>query len=151
MHARPLLALWVLGASALLLTACGGAEREPAATVAAGDPEASSTPPAPVCAPLVSGCGCAYQCALGRPRPDGRYDVTHDLQDSRTDEAALVRRCFDAAGRAHPEAGATRCVDVFDDLTPCGGECIPSLAYLDCVLSGDRCAFRGEPAGGEAR
>lgn len=131
----------LLGWCGLLLAGCGAAEPD------AADPTAAPAPieaPSELCAPLVSGCGCAYQCALGRARADGRYDVTHDYQDSRVDEAALERRCFDAAGHAYPgpTAEATRCLDVFSDLGACGGECIPSTQFLDCVLSEGRCAPR---------
>lgn len=132
----------LVGAWGLVLAACGAAGGEPPA---AADPAAGAgAPRGDVCAPLVSGCGCAYQCGLGRPRPDGRYDVTHDFQDSRVDLAALGRRCFDAEGRAYHEgaapAAATRCIDVLDDLGACGGECIPSVDFLDCALSEGRCA-----------
>ena len=130
--------------ASLLLAGCGAAEREAPEPSAPSTPAPVEAPPAEVCAPLVSGCGCAYQCALGRRRPDGRYDVTHDYQDSRVDQAALERRCFDAAGRAYPgpTAETPRCLDVFSEVEICGGECIPSTQFLDCVLSDGRCAPR---------
>jgi len=87
--------------------------------------------------PLVSGCGCAYQCARGlRPGADGVWEVTHDFLDSTTVRAWIERWCFDSKGHAYPEAGApkdaTYCRRVFFDGTPCGGECIPSTTYVRC-------------------
>ena len=105
----------------------------------------SSTEPVPtMCHPIVSGCGCAYQCgqAMRRHGRDG-WLVAHDFQDSRLDEATVERMCFDAAGHASPAqsapATATRCRDVFRAQTPCGGECIPTTQYLGCHAQGDRC------------
>lgn len=87
--------------------------------------------------PLVSGCGCAYQCAHAvRQGPDGVWEVTHDLLDSTTVRAVVERRCFDDRGNAYPEAGAPKeaklCRQVFYDRTPCAGECIPTTAFLRC-------------------
>jgi hypothetical protein len=146
---------WLL----LLLVACGGSERapSPAAEPAETSRGATTTQPStesepatvatstadPLCLPIVHGCGCAYQCALGRRRPDGRYDVTHAGQDSRVDIAVLENRCFDADGRSLHDIDdlpeGARCLDVFYDQTPCGGECIPTTDYLDCRLDEGRC------------
>jgi hypothetical protein len=98
-----------------------------------------------LCHPIVSGCGCAYQCARGlRVIRQGRWQVIHDDQDSRTDEATLEHWCFDDAGHGYPARGAPanakRCLDVFHDGTGCGGECIPTTEYLGCHATGDRCA-----------
>jgi hypothetical protein len=154
--------VFVIGLVGLVgLASCGAAERdappsrepdseEPGTGVPLAEPPPPIAPaPAPpdtLCLPVVSGCGCAYVCGIGRRRPDGRFDVNHDYQDSRVDEAALERRCFDAAGHTYPERGAppdaTRCIDVFYDLTPCGGECIPSTHFLDCVLRDGHCRPR---------
>ncbi len=154
--------LFWLGAG-LVIASCGGAERDasppdppaapdsdPATATRTNDetptPQVGSTRADSLCLAVVHGCGCAYVCGLGRLRADAHYDVVHDFQDSRVDEMARERRCFDARGHAYPEDGApadaTRCIDVFYDLTPCGGECIPTTDYLDCVLVDDRCAPR---------
>jgi hypothetical protein len=100
---------------------------------------------APVCHPMVSGCGCAYQCAYGlRLTHEGSWEVTHDYQDSRTDETTLERWCFDDTGHGYPVSGAPasakRCLDVFYDRTVCGGECIPTTSYLGCHAAGAHCA-----------
>lgn len=79
--------------------------------------------------PLVSGCGCAYQCARGvRVGPDGVWDVTHDFLDSATLKAVIETRCFNDAGLA----SAGDCQKVFFDRTACGGECVPTTAHLRC-------------------
>jgi hypothetical protein len=93
--------------------------------------------PADVVLPIVSGCGCAYQCARAlRTNPDGVWEVTHDFLDSTTVSAVIERRCFDDKGHAYAEAGApkeaTYCRRVFYDRSSCGGECIPTTAYLRC-------------------
>lgn len=137
-----------------LAVGCGSAEAP--ASVTAPETHAEPTPPAPptpppppastpTCHPIVSGCGCAYQCATGvHETSPGHWQVVHDLQDSRLDDAEIQRWCFDATGLGSPAAGpaanATRCLDVFFDGTPCGGECIPTTAYLGCHAVGDRCA-----------
>ncbi|MGZ3421780.1 MAG: hypothetical protein ACXVEE_28150 [Polyangiales bacterium] len=87
--------------------------------------------------PLVSGCGCAYQCAHGiRRGPEGVWDVTHDFLDSATIKAVIQRWCFDDKGHAYPEASAPKeasfCRLVFYDRTPCGGECIPTTKFTHC-------------------
>jgi hypothetical protein len=101
----------------------------------------------PVCHPIVSGCGCAYQCARGMRVDDtGRWQVTHDFQDSRLDDAVVERWCFDASGHGSRAGGAqveaTQCLDVFYDLTPCGGKCLPTVQYLRChaLANEDYCA-----------
>jgi hypothetical protein len=124
----------------IAMASCGAMNGEPTPAPSAPIAEGAR------CLPVVHGCGCAYACGLGSRRDDGRYDVTHDFQDSRADVADLERRCFDAAGHAFSEAGAppeaTRCIGVFYDRTPCGGECIQTTAYLDCALADRRCAPR---------
>jgi len=97
------------------------------------------------CLPLVSGCGCAYVCALTMNLlPDGAHEVTHDLQDSRVDRATIERWCFDAAGHGSPASAARadqrQCMEVFFDGTGCGGECVPRTDVLRCALVGTRCA-----------
>ena len=95
-----------------------------------------------MCHPIVS--GCAYQCARAtRGDGPGRWLVAHDFQGSRRDEATVERVCFDAAGHASSasSATATRCMDVFRDQTPCGGECIPTTECLGCHAQGDRCVL----------
>lgn len=121
---------------ALLVLGC---DKRPVQAVAdpAGDAPRPAPPPDATVLPLVSGCGCAYQCARGlRVRPDGAWDVTHDLLDSATVRASIERWCFDAKGHAYPELGApkeaTECKRVFFDGTPCGGECIPTTTYVRC-------------------
>ena len=103
---------------------------------------AKSTPPPPpaedpTTLPLVSGCGCAYQCARVLKKRDGEtWEVIHDLQDSATTIAVIERWCFDEKGHGYPEKGAPKeaanCLRVFYDRTPCGGECIPSIQNLRC-------------------
>jgi hypothetical protein len=117
-----------------------------------GAPPPAASPAAPVgvvgerrCLPLVSGCGCAYVCALTMNLlPDGAHEVTHDLQDSRLDRATIERWCFDAAGHGSPASAARadqrQCTEVFFDGTGCGGECIPRTDVLRCTLVGNRCA-----------
>ncbi len=136
-------AVTVAVAAAVAVTGCGTAETPP--PVSAPQQQAPTTAAATqVCHPIVSGCGCAYQCATGmRETSPGHWQVTHDLQDSRLDDTETERWCFDDAGHGSPAAGApataTRCIDVFFDGTPCGGECIPTAAFLGCHASGDRC------------
>ncbi|MFN7700706.1 MAG: hypothetical protein ACK5U8_22600 [Deltaproteobacteria bacterium] len=135
--------VFVSGCSGAPAASSGGTAAEPAhaETPAQARPTSSAST---LCLPLVSGCGCAYVCAQSLRQLDAtRHDVVHDLLDSRTDEAVVERRCFDAAGHAYPEGGAppeaTNCRAVFYDLTPCGGECIPSTEYLDCHVIEGRC------------
>jgi len=97
-----------------------------------------------LCLPLVNGCGCAYVCAQAVQRGEGdRWMVSHDYQDSRLDEAAIERRCFDESGVSSPDTDAppvgTVCKDVFYDLSPCGGECAPTTEFLNCHLVGHSC------------
>ena len=112
------------------------------ATVAASAPAAAAEPR---CLPLVSGCGCAYVCAESMFQLDAtHFDVVHDLQDSRLDRVTIERWCFDAQGHGTPEAAnqakGARCLEVFFDDTPCGGECIPSVEMLRCQHVAGRCA-----------
>ncbi len=116
---RPLLA-------ALVLLGC---DRRPVQAVADPVADARRDEPTATILPLVSGCGCAYQCARGlRVGADGVWEVTHDLLDSTTVKAVVERRCFDEKGHANPGD----CTRVFYDRTPCGGECIPTTQYLRC-------------------
>ncbi|MBI2390386.1 MAG: hypothetical protein HYV09_12425 [Deltaproteobacteria bacterium] len=137
-HARvarpPRLSAVIVGAAATAGLGCGNRTAR-----AVPDPAADARPetPSEMVLPLVSGCGCAYQCGRGlRVGPDGVWEVTHDFQDSVTTRAVIERWCFDAAGHAYPEKGApvaaTYCRRVFYDRTPCGGECIPSTAWVRC-------------------
>jgi hypothetical protein len=129
-------------ARALLFVAlCLGCTRSPPPQAVA-DPQADA--PRPIASsehdlslPLVSGCGCAYQCAHGvREGAGGVWDVTHDFQDSATLPAVIELWCFDDKGHGYPQKAApkeaTLCRRVFYDRTPCGGECIPSTKYLRC-------------------
>jgi len=109
-----------------------------------GDPATSRLPSRFECHPVVSGCGCAYECARGvRSSSEGRgmaaWQITDDSRDSRTDEAVLTRWCFDHAGHAQRPGPGTHCLDVFLDRTACGGECIPTTEYLGCHAVGDGC------------
>lgn len=97
------------------------------------------------CLPIVSGCGCAYACAVSMRALDGGvYEVSHDLQDSRLDRVTVERWCFDADGRgspaSHASAAQRTCAEVFFDGTGCGGECIPRADLLRCALVEGRCA-----------
>jgi hypothetical protein len=117
--------------ASLLCLGCG----KSAPTHAVADPARDAA--SETLLPLVSGCGCAYQCGRSiRQRPDGVWDVTHDHLDSTTVSAVIERWCFDEKGRAYPEAGApkdaTFCRRVFYDRTPCGGECIPTTSFVRC-------------------
>lgn len=99
----------------------------------------------PRCLPLVSGCGCAWVCAMTmHVLPDGAHEVVHDLQDSALARATVERWCFDDEGHGSPAAAARptqrRCLDVFYDGSGCGGECIPRTDLLRCGLVGTRCA-----------
>ena len=121
-----MLSRWIV--AALVMFGCGKS--------APGNVE-PRTPEPDTVLPLVSGCGCAYQCAHSvRHKPDGVWDVTHDYLDSTTVSAVIERRCFDEKGHAYPEAGApkdaTYCRRVFYDRTPCGGECIPTTTFVKC-------------------
>jgi hypothetical protein len=145
--------------SLVLSTACGATEREPASTTepapvsTASEPPVAEPPPTEPaearCLPIIHGCGCAYQCALGEPREDGRWDVTHAAQDSRIDVATLERRCFDTQGRSFLESDdlpdPVRCMDVYYDQSPCGGECIPTTEFLDCAIREGSCAPAPSP------
>lgn len=96
------------------------------------------------CLPLVSGCGCAYVCALTMHTLDGGvHEVVHDLQDSRLDRATVARWCFDADGHGSPaeraSASERSCVEVFFDGSGCGGECVPRADLLRCTLTEGGC------------
>jgi hypothetical protein len=111
-----------------------------AAVMLLGCAKPRSDAPVDLRLPLVSGCGCAYQCGRGlKSGPDGVWEITHDFLDSTTLRAVIERWCFDAKGRAYPEAGAPKeasdCRRVFYDRTPCGGECIPTTTYVRCGSS----------------
>jgi hypothetical protein len=137
-HGFGRMALVTLGLAGLL--GCGGSpdrdeSTEPAPAVEPGEAEEAAE--SGLCLPLVSGCGCAYVCASAmRELGEGRYEVSHDYQDSRLDEAVVQGWCFDPEGRGSPQPGAPEthqnCLDVFFDQTPCGGECIPSTDFLAC-------------------
>jgi hypothetical protein len=98
---------------------------------------------APLCLPVVSGCGCAYVCGTSmRRNDDGSYEIVHDRLDSTTVTADVQQWCFDAAGHGSPAppTGGTGCRDVFYDRSACGGECIPTTQYLACYVDNEgRC------------
>lgn len=128
---------WVV--ASLLTLACGKSAPVHAVADPAADARSapSAEPESESFLPLVSGCGCAYQCARSiRRGPDGVWDVTHDFLDSTTVSAVIERWCFDDKGHAYPEAGApkdaTFCRRVFYDRSPCGGECIPTTKFMRC-------------------
>jgi hypothetical protein len=126
---------------------------EPVSTPGAEDgqpePQVQSSEHEALCLPVVSGCGCAYVCGESiRRNADGMYEVVHDFLDSTTVIATVERWCFDTAGHGSPAlpTEGTRCRDVFFDRSPCGGECIPTTAYLGCRVVEGRCvAGRGSP------
>jgi hypothetical protein len=129
----------------IALAACSaGAPEQPAAVHAANETAA------PTCRPLVSGCGCAYACAEGfEETSPKRWRVIHDGLDSTTIDAVLQDWCFDEAGHGFPVHAINtppptdrRCIEVFYDQSPCGGECIPTTEHLGCAAAGDRCASR---------
>lgn len=129
----------------ILLASCARAPR-PARPPPA--PPASAARDAPSCLPLVSGCGCAYACAASvRALDGGVHEVAHARQDGRLDRATVERWCFDVDGRggpaSHAAASQTRCLDVFFDGTPCGGECIPRADLLTCASRDGRCVAEG--------
>lgn len=118
--------------AALLLVGC---DKRPIRVAPDPAPDARSVESTSL--PLVSGCGCAYQCGRGlRVDADGVWEITHDLLDSTSVKAVIERWCFDEKGHAYPEAGAPKearaCRRVFYDRTACGGECIPTTAHLRC-------------------
>ena len=113
--------------------------------VEAASPSTEAAEDGALCLPIVSGCGCAYQCAWSvHALADGTHQVAHDFLDSALVDATVERHCFDAAGHGSPARGApadaTRCLDVFYDGSACGGGCIASTEYLDCRSVDDRCA-----------
>ncbi len=133
----------------LLAVACtrGAPPSAPSPAAATTTPGASveRRSDGPRCLPIVSGCGCAYACALTVHLLDGGvHEVAHDLQDSRLDRVTVERWCFDEAGHGAPERGANPaqrgCIEVFYDGTPCGGECVPRTDVLRCALVENRCA-----------
>jgi hypothetical protein len=131
----------------LLSTACGS-NPPPPEPRAEREQESAPEPSRVECRPLVSGCGCAYQCATGiEALADGRWRVIHDGLDSVAIEAVSQEWCFDRRGvgaRVDATDGlpADRtCLEVFHDNTPCGGECIPMTEYLGCHAEGDRCVL----------
>lgn len=135
----------LLGGIALLaLSGAGIGTCDMPAPTPAPAPAPSAQPNALPCLPVVSGCGCAYQCGRAMKKTDVGWMISHDLQDSRLDEAEVARWCFDALGRGAPSAvapaNATRCLDVFYDRSACGGECIPRTEFLSCRDTGVRCA-----------
>lgn len=124
-----------------MVAACGGTRPAPAATPTpadAGSRDAGArveVAEAPLCLPVVSGCGCAYVCGSSIRRNDDRsYEIVHDFLDSATVTADVQRWCFDEAGHGSPASsgGGTGCSDVFYDRSACGGECIPTTQYLTC-------------------
>ena len=142
MHHHQLLTLSLLLAISCRSTATPPDRGAHPASITAPAP---TTPDAgPLCLPLVSGCGCAYACAQAVRRTGAQtYEVSHFGQDSRLDTAQVERWCFDAQGHGSPfnQAIAPQgpCRQVFYDRTPCGGECIPSLQFLQCVMAEGRC------------
>ena len=129
-----------------LLFACGNtALPTPAPSNVTASAKPHGTPP--VCHPAVSGCGCAYACATGvAMAADRTWTIQHDRQYRSPTTAIIEAWCFDPRGvgkRADPASAAkdarTTCVDVFDEQSMCGGECIPSTAFLGCHAEGDRC------------
>ncbi len=72
---------------------------------------------------------------------NGSWGVVRPLGDSALTEVTLERRCFDHQGTIYIEgqqpAEATRCIDVFLELSGCGGLCIPQTDFLDCALDPD--------------
>jgi len=125
------------GVSLLLVLGCGRSAPPHAIADPVVDAHVRVSSDAGLSLPLVSGCGCAYQCAHAlRQGTDGIWEVTHDFLDSTTVRAVIERRCFDDKGHAYPEVGApkeaTLCRQVFYDRTPCGGECIPTTTFVRC-------------------
>ncbi|MEM9073637.1 MAG: hypothetical protein AAGE52_34425 [Myxococcota bacterium] len=142
------LVMRILSSFVLVLVGCGAPSAPPRSesqTAESSDraevPQGAPSADAPLCLPLVSGCGCAYQCARGEREVDGQWQVSHDFQDSRLDNATVQRWCFDAAGRGRPAQDGDRdgCREVFFDGTPCGGECIPTTAFLECHAVDQHC------------
>lgn len=96
------------------------------------------------CHAIVSGCGCAGGCALGRVRrSSGTWVVDAGAEQRR--EATLEHWCFDGDGRGRRAgsgpADARHCVDVFRDAAGCDGECIAE-PLPRCRVVGGRCRAR---------
>ncbi len=145
----------VLAVGLTVCAACGGsgsgdatrsrrspepAPSSPRVVTSTGARDTAALASTPRCLPIVSGCGCAYQCARGlEENAAGQWRVVHEHLRSTTILATIERRCFDALG--HVVATSERCLDVFDDRSPCTGKCAPTTEYLDCRADGDRCVW----------
>ncbi len=140
-------------AASLVAAACGSSSTPRPSTSDRPVPEslrgsarpASPTPGstgtiAPLCLPVVHGCGCAYRCGRGVEQlPTGQWRVAFEPPQAVPVLAKVHRLCFDERG--HVKTDGERCLDVFDENSPCGGECVPSNEYFGCRAEGDRCVW----------